>query len=636
MLFSEKTLRILLKITAAALLLALGLVWLIGPYLIELVYEGKSIEFLEHLMEGRATNPLEYYFAKFDRTMWAVATIIIALSAALVVVSWTLGQAIPSSLQSRFANGRLALTGGAFLVAAIVLLPLLPVSDLSVSGATRDQGVFLYMAQQILDGSVPYRDVWDHKPPIIYYINALGLFVSNGTRWGVWTIELMFLSAAIMLGFRIFRAEHRLIPAFLATTLWLKAFVALGIPGGNYTEEYALLMQFLALYFFIESEHKGSYSWRALLIGVIGSLCFLLRPNLIGIFAAVTLVFLWLRVRDRNWSLLVGGTLGIAVGFIGFLVLVMGYFWSQGALDDLIDQVFIYNFNYVTVTGAARWSAFQSGLNLVTEAGIGWTGTAGWVLGCCLLVLRKIPATSFKPLFYLALLAVPIEWFLACMSGRSYSHYFIAWLPILAFWTAFLSSVLINAVEAVWQGRGRKVMSAALLGVGSMVAVGMAVNALISFNRVRHESPALILEYAKSKTAHDDYVLVWGAEAAVNFVTHRKSPTRFVYQYPLLHTGYVTEDKIQLFLDEIKVNRPRLIIDTSSTNKIVPPLDPARGDRWTKPVAERSAELAGPGSSYYLASGMQNVFDFIADNYQRIDTVQVKRRYNWDVYALNP
>ena len=28
-----------------------------------------------------------------------------------------------------------------------------------------DTGVFLYAAQRLLDGGVPYRDIWDHKPP---------------------------------------------------------------------------------------------------------------------------------------------------------------------------------------------------------------------------------------------------------------------------------------------------------------------------------------------------------------------------------------------------------------------------------------------------------------------------------------
>lgn len=33
----------------------------------------------------------------------------------------------------------------------------------------RDEGAFLAVAQRILHGSIPYRDVFDHKGPGIYY-----------------------------------------------------------------------------------------------------------------------------------------------------------------------------------------------------------------------------------------------------------------------------------------------------------------------------------------------------------------------------------------------------------------------------------------------------------------------------------
>ncbi len=50
----------------------------------------------------------------------------------------------------------------------------------------RDSGAFLYIGQRILKGDIPYRDIWDHKPPCIFFINALGLFIGRGAIWGVW------------------------------------------------------------------------------------------------------------------------------------------------------------------------------------------------------------------------------------------------------------------------------------------------------------------------------------------------------------------------------------------------------------------------------------------------------------------
>jgi len=29
-------------------------------------------------------------------------------------------------------------------------------------------------------------DVWDHKPPLIYFVDALGLSLTPNSLWGVW------------------------------------------------------------------------------------------------------------------------------------------------------------------------------------------------------------------------------------------------------------------------------------------------------------------------------------------------------------------------------------------------------------------------------------------------------------------
>ncbi len=67
------------------------------------------------------------------------------------------------------------------LLALFVFFPNLPLNNMP----ERDSGVFLYVDGQILDGRIPYRDVWDHKGPILYYLNALGLTVANGSMMGV-------------------------------------------------------------------------------------------------------------------------------------------------------------------------------------------------------------------------------------------------------------------------------------------------------------------------------------------------------------------------------------------------------------------------------------------------------------------
>ena len=39
---------------------------------------------------------------------------------------------------------------------------------------SEDEGVFLYIAHRIAAGGMPYRDVWDHKPPGVYLLARHG------------------------------------------------------------------------------------------------------------------------------------------------------------------------------------------------------------------------------------------------------------------------------------------------------------------------------------------------------------------------------------------------------------------------------------------------------------------------------
>ena len=46
-----------------------------------------------------------------------------------------------------------------------------------------DQGLFSLIGRAILDGQLPYRDVWDNKPPGLYYLQVSAK-LANGSPAG--------------------------------------------------------------------------------------------------------------------------------------------------------------------------------------------------------------------------------------------------------------------------------------------------------------------------------------------------------------------------------------------------------------------------------------------------------------------
>jgi len=57
--------------------------------------------------------------------------------------------------------------------------------DIIDTPLNRDEGIFSYMEQLILNPGLPYRDVFEHKPPVAYYINALALLFVPPTPSGI-------------------------------------------------------------------------------------------------------------------------------------------------------------------------------------------------------------------------------------------------------------------------------------------------------------------------------------------------------------------------------------------------------------------------------------------------------------------
>ena len=57
--------------------------------------------------------------------------------------------------------------------AIVVVFFLVIALDSIVGMPRRDSSVFIYVAQGLLDGEIPYLDRWDHKGPLIYLLTDI-------------------------------------------------------------------------------------------------------------------------------------------------------------------------------------------------------------------------------------------------------------------------------------------------------------------------------------------------------------------------------------------------------------------------------------------------------------------------------
>jgi len=453
------------------------------------------------------------------------------------------------------------------IILIVVLIVLLPISSLNMPFVRRDSGVFLYSGWRILSGEVPYRDIWDNKPPVIFYINAAGLAISGGSRWGVWLIELISLSCTALVGFKLLKRIFGKLPALLSTCLWALTLIGI-LSGGNYSTEYTLPIQFACLWFAYESEKKESYSWRGYLIGVLCGLAFFTKQNTIGIGIAIILHILISRLKPASWKKALVDLSFILFGGMTTLAAIVSLLAFLGVTQQFWEAAFVYNFIYSSSSFLSRLKSIATGMfylsTLTLLAFIGWGAS---VLGLKLkkLYLRQTLDPVAVSLLSIGLIDLPIEVIMASISGFSFRHYYMSLLPIYAVFSGYGFWLLCARLSYPHVSRKIKRMLTIFIAVIFFIpVVGASVALIKDTNYVSNRGIEYdeVTAYIKHHTSEDDTVLLWGAEAEINYSAQRRSPSRFIYQDPLYKVGYADEKIIAEFLGEVIKYKPRFIIDT--------------------------------------------------------------------------
>jgi dolichyl-phosphate-mannose-protein mannosyltransferase len=447
-----------------------------------------------------------------------------------------------------------------FIILCGVLGVLLPTSPVNMPLTYRDSGVFLYAGWRILNGEIPYRDIWDHKPPMVYYINALGLWLSNNSRWGVWWIECFILIFAATTGYYLFKKAFGTIPSLISLTLWLLT-LAFVIEGGNLTEEYALPLQFLALWLAYDINKPNRSSWHHFLIGLLGSVAFFTKQSTIGIWIAIIIYSTTQRFASNQIKRWGHDLFYFSAGIFAILCFMMIFFSVHGALLQFWSAGFDFNFVYSSTNFTSRLWAATSGLKNVNEyTGLFQFSMLGYIFALTYLLTKKNESENQFPLLVIGIIALPIELMLVSISGRSFPHYYVTILPILSLFAGVVFWVFCSNIPDS-KNLPKFAFTIGVIGALLWASIYSYYDTVSSYQQARDTT---VIDYIKASTTQDDYVLLWGAEAYVNYFAQRKSPTRYFYLSPLYAEKYVNEQMINEFLKDIIQNKPRLIIDTKN------------------------------------------------------------------------
>lgn len=467
---------------------------------------------------------------------------------------------------------------------------------------SHDYAIFSYIGQQILQGRMPYTELWDHKPPVIFYINALGLKIAGGSLAGIWALEFI----AFFLGlFILLMVLKKFFPNWIAlTVLCLGAlhYVRL-FDFGNYCEEFSLFFAACALGLYFLTRRSAL---SALLFGVLGGLAFTCKQNTVGFWCALFLMDLFGAVRHKDtfngkrrfWLL-------TAAGFLAVNTAWCVYFAAHDALAAYWDVAFRFNFVYSEKSGDNRLACALTTLTFLPEispvmltAYLSW----GWAL------VRR--AYKDNPLTLFALIDLPIELVCAGLSGMNYQHYFILCVtPALILLCAFLCALESRVKRDV---SGVRAAVIALLCVCCLPLIPLYVD---NYTPRAPSAYTKARDYLVTDTDPANSILVWGSRSAIYVMSERHAPTAYFNERPLyLFAGEEQQPLWDRLLEEIKSDEPEVIIYTH--------------DSALPFVTYDGGHCEIPPSGEWTRA----VYQYFCDNYRYDSTINEGAQDAWEVY----
>ena len=568
-----------------------------------------------------------------------------------------------------------------FLVIISSVLSLIPNLPKYNPVPSLDSGVFLYFGDQILKGKLPYRDMWDHKPPAIFYTDALGLWIGNGSRIGVWFLEGIAITATGLFSYYFLQKYFGKWTAMFASIIAVTNLIFI-MDYGNNTEEFALPFQYLALLLFTYSLQRKSSNWLFFLIGVSGGYAFMYKQTMIGIWIVITIMLVVKSIRYKDFRTLVHQLALISTGTGLICLLVAIYFALQGQLQVFWDAAFRFNFIYVKVSFSERMYEFHRIWRRLSSLSPYYViGLFTWLFTCGFLLINRLFSRNVKILmrYHQSILITSICIACASFIGSFFykdqliqfiwagffiglgNSFFITvfqkkpwifpdgndnqnhncFLPLQIAVLSFFVEFLLISVSAryylhyfmglilpfsifiaflLWSATKlkNKVTSRFCYVILLVTTVAYTGYKIERMSVVKqNEQVTNTAGYIVDHTNDDDSVLVWGAQTLLNYITQREEPTRFVYTTPLYTNGYVSDRLVNELYSDLINKQPKLIVDTKS------PLTPFIS-------FSESGECILPDSDFH--ESMREVFKYICQNYHQRKVIG---KDEWVVFEQN-
>lgn len=345
----------------------------------------------------------------------------------------------------------LVVWGFCFFIATVYLLLCTKSSPLYPFNDWVDANAFFTMGKGMMNGKILYRDLFEQKGPLLYFIHGLAYLISSKSFLGVFIFELISFSIFLFYSYKslslFLNIRYSLIylPIIASFILNLRSF-----SHGDSAEEFCLPLLAISLYILLKcfriDDSKPVPSKWIFWNGIIAGCVLWIKFSLLGFWIGWIVCIFILMIVERHYLHAVKGCMLFLFGMMIASIPWIIYFGLNHSIFEWINTYIIFNLTIYPENSTFLSHLIAPLINIAYQISLNPVfGGLLWLGIVVFLSYRKFIRSRLHrfSLFFCILFLI----FGIYGGGRAYFHYYLIVSPFINFGIIVLQDLINSTIH---------------------------------------------------------------------------------------------------------------------------------------------------------------------------------------------
>ena len=433
-----------------------------------------------------------------------------------------------------------------FFIISFLLLLKSPLHIWNHSTINTDSSVFKMIAIMMNNGYMPYLNTFDHKGPLLYIIEYLGLLIEPYR--GVWFLEFISIYITNIYLYKICRLKCNKFASFLITFLSI-SMLFIYIEGGNLCEEYALPFISISLFYLLDYIINNKVNKiRILICGLSFSSILMIRPNMISTWVVFCIYILFICIKNKDYKSIKEFILYFLLGSLIIIIPILLWLIINKSFNSFINDYILFNIKYSNTILVDKEDF------LLLKIIMFYMKKAVLLLS----IIFTIMTIRKNKKFIIYLIYSIVSLIFIFISKNPFHHYMIIYIPVIVLPYAEVYSLINNKYKNIIYF----VITLFILSLSTLTTwINLIVNLPSTYNsrNINKVDKELltISKIIKKETNKNDKISVYGNNDFIYILSDRLHATKYSYQFPLIK---VSKEIKKDYFKELNKEKPKIMV----------------------------------------------------------------------------